>query len=119
MAFAILAVLALGWLLPFVWAVVTSLKTETDAGSTPVSWFPESGFTIAAYLKVLGEGNLLTWTANSLFTTVAITVITVVVSALAAYAFSRIDFSGRRWIFVLVIASIIIPPQVLIIPLFG
>ncbi|TFD26531.1 carbohydrate ABC transporter permease [Cryobacterium lyxosi] len=117
-AFAILAVLALGWLLPFVWAVVTSLKTETDAGSTPVSWFPESGFTIAAYLKVLGEGNLLTWTANSLFTTVAITVITVVVSALAAYAFSRIDFSGRRWIFVLVIASIIIPPQVLIIPLF-
>ncbi|TFD71475.1 carbohydrate ABC transporter permease [Cryobacterium gelidum] len=117
-AFAILAVLALGWLLPFVWAVVTSLKTETDAGSTPVSWFPESGFTIVAYLKVLGEGNLLTWTANSLFTTVAITVITVVVSALAAYAFSRIDFSGRRWIFVLVIASIIIPPQVLIIPLF-
>ena len=117
-AFAILAVLALGWLLPFVWAVVTSLKTETDAGSTPVSWFPESGFTIAAYLKVLGEGNLLTWTVNSLFTTVAITVITVVVSALAAYAFSRIDFSGRRWTFVLVIASIIIPPQVLIIPLF-
>jgi multiple sugar transport system permease protein len=117
-AFAILAVLALGWLLPFVWAVVTSLKTETDAGSTPVSWLPESGFTIAAYLKVLGEGNLLTWTVNSLFTTVAITMITVVFSALAAYAFSRIDFSGRRWIFALVIASIIIPPQVLIIPLF-
>ena len=117
-AFTILTVLALGWLLPFVWAVVTSLKTETDAGSTPVSWFPESGFTLAAYLNVLGEGNLLTWTVNSLFTTVAITVITVVVSALAAYAFSRIDFSGRRWTFVLVIASIIIPPQVLIIPLF-
>ena len=117
-AFVILAVLALGWLLPFIWTVVTSLKTETDAGSTPVSWFPESGFTIAAYVKVLSQGNLLTWTANSLFTTVAITVITVVFSALAAYAFSRIDFSGRRWIFVSVIASIIIPPQVLIIPLF-
>ena len=117
-AFVILAVLALGWLLPFIWTVVTSLKTETDAGSTPVSWFPESGFTIAAYVKVLSQGNLLTWTANSLFTTVAITVITVVFSALAAYAFSRIDFSGRRWIFVSVIASIIIPPQVLNIPLF-
>ena len=117
-AFVILAVLALGWLLPFIWTVVTSLKTETDAGSTPVSWFPESGFTIAAYVKVLSQGNLLTWTANSLFTTVAITVITVVFSALAAYAFSRIDFSGRRWIVVSVIASIIIPPQVLIIPLF-
>jgi multiple sugar transport system permease protein len=117
-AFAILAVLALGWLLPFIWAVVTSFKTETDAGSTPVSWFPESGFTIAAYLKILSEGNLLTWTTNSLITTVAITAITVVFSALAAYAFSRIDFSGRRWIFVVVIASIIIPPQVLIIPLF-
>jgi multiple sugar transport system permease protein len=58
------------------------------------------------------------WAWNSLLTSVAITVITVAISALAAYAFSRLDFTGRRWLFVAIIAAIVVPPQVLIIPLF-
>lgn len=117
-AVLVLGLLAIAWLVPFVWAIITSLKTETDAGSTPVTLIPASGFTFDAYTKVLGEGNVLTWTFNSLFTSVLITVITVVTSALAAYAFSRLDFSGRRWLYAVVIGAIIIPPQVLIIPLF-
>ena len=117
-AMIILIVAAIGWLLPFAWAIVTSLKSETDAGTTPVSWFAPNGYTFAAYAKLFSEGNLLTWTANSLFTTAIITIVTVVTSALAGYAFSRIDFGGRRGVFALVIASIVIPPQVLIIPLF-
>lgn len=117
-AFAILGVLAIGWLLPFAWAFVTSLKTETDAGSTPVSWLPKDGFSFDAYARVLGDGNMLTWTFNSLLTSVTITALTVGLSALAAYAFSRLDFSGRKWLFAIIIGSIIIPPQVLIIPLF-
>ena len=46
------------------------------------------------------------------------TLITLTISALAAYAFSRLDFTGRKWLFVVIIASIVVPPQVLIIPLF-
>jgi multiple sugar transport system permease protein len=117
-AFGILAVLAIGWLLPFAWAFVTSLKTETDAGSTPVSWLAKDGFSFDAYARVLSDGNMLTWTFNSLLTSVIITALTVGLSALAAYAFSRLDFSGRKWLFAVIIGSIIIPPQVLIIPLF-
>jgi len=117
-ALVALVVLALLWLLPFLWALVTSFKSETDAAATPVSFFPKSGFTTQAYESVLSQGNIPLWTWNSLVTATAITIITLVVSALAAYGFSRLDFTGRRWLFWGMIASIIIPPQVLIVPLF-
>jgi len=118
LAFAVLVILAVTWLLPFAWAVVTSLKSETDAAAFPVTWIPAGGFTFDAYAKVLAEGNIPVWAFNSLFSSAVITIITVATSALAAYAFSRLDFAGRRWMYFAVIASIVIPPQVLIIPLF-
>ena len=117
-ALVALVVLAVLWLLPFLWALVTSFKTETDAAATPVSFFPKAGFSTQAYESVLSQGNIPLWTLNSLVTATAITIITLVVSALAAYGFSRLDFTGRRWLFWGMIASIIIPPQVLIVPLF-
>ncbi len=117
-AFAILALLAIGWLLPFLWAVATAFKTEADAASGDPRWIGESGPTTEAFASILSQGNVYIWAWNSLWTSVAITVITVAISAMAAYAFSRLDFRGRRWLFVLVIASIVVPPQVLIIPLF-
>ncbi|MBG6239243.1 multiple sugar transport system permease protein [Mycetocola sp. CAN_C7] len=117
-AIAVLILLAVAWLLPFAWAIVTSLKSEADAGATPVSWLAPNGFTFEAYANVLAEGNIPVWAINSLLSSVVITILTLGTCALAAYAFSRIDFAGRRWLYVVVIASIIIPPQVLIIPLF-
>jgi multiple sugar transport system permease protein len=117
-AIVALVVLAVFWLLPFLWAVVTSFKSETAAAATPVSWFPDDGFTTNAYGTVLREGNIPLWTWNSLLTATVITIVTLAVTAPAAYAFSRLDFTGRRWLFWGIIASIIIPPQVLIVPLF-
>lgn len=117
-AVVILAVLAILWLTPFAWALATSLKSEADAGATPVTWFPEGGFTFDAYAKVIADGNIPQWAFNSLLTSVAITAITVAISALAGYAFSRIDFRGKKPLFFMIIASIIIPPQILIVPLF-
>lgn len=117
-ALAVLVVMAVTWLLPFAWAVVTSLKSEASAGASPVTWFPADGFSLDAFSKVLAQGNIPRWAMNSLFTAGAITFITVVISALAGYAFSRLDFQGRRGLFAVVIASIIVPPQVLIVPLF-
>ncbi|MBT2496263.1 carbohydrate ABC transporter permease [Microbacterium oxydans] len=117
-AFVVLLLLAIGWLLPFLWAVATAFKTETDAASGDPGWIGASGPTIEAFTAILSQGNVYTWALNSLLTSVAITVITLAISALAAYAFSRLDFTGRKWLFVVIIASIVVPPQVLIIPLF-
>ncbi|MGS0562727.1 carbohydrate ABC transporter permease [Microbacterium aurugineum] len=117
-AFVVLLLLAVGWLLPFLWAVATAFKTETDAASGDPGWIGASGPTIEAFTAILSQGNVYVWALNSLLTSVAITVITLAISALAAYAFSRLDFTGRKWLFVAIIASIVVPPQVLIIPLF-
>jgi len=117
-ALVVLIVLAVGWLLPFLWAVATAFKTETDAASGDPSWIGASGPTIEAFTAILSQGNVYTWAFNSLWTSIAVTLITLTISALAAYAFSRLDFTGRRWLFVAIIASIVVPPQVLIIPLF-
>ncbi|MBN9157167.1 MULTISPECIES: carbohydrate ABC transporter permease [unclassified Microbacterium] len=118
LAFAVLLILAIGWLLPFLWAVATAFKTETDAASGDAGWIGASGPTVQAFSAILSQGNVYLWAWNSLWTATAVTVITVTISALAAYAFSRLDFRGRKWLFVVIIAAIVVPPQVLIIPLF-
>ncbi|MFE5838687.1 carbohydrate ABC transporter permease [Arthrobacter sp. NPDC056493] len=115
---AVAAILAVLWLIPFAWATATAFKSETDAAAPKVSWIPPSGFTADAFIKVFQDGNIPLWTWNSLYTSAAITVITLAISALVAYALSRIDFRGKKVLMTVIIASIIIPPPVLIIPLF-
>lgn len=114
----IVAVLAVTWLVPFAWATITALKSETEAAATPITLVPKSGFTFDAFAKVLQQGNIPQWTVNSLFTAAAITIITLAISTLAAYALSRIDFKGRKVMMTIIVASLIVPPPVLIIPLF-
>lgn len=115
---AVAAFLAVLWLVPFAWATVTAFKSEADAAAKTVSWIPPSGFTADAFVKVFQDGNIPLWTWNSFYTSAAITVITLVISALVAYALSRIDFRGKKVLMTVIIASIIIPPPVLMIPLF-
>jgi len=114
----VLVVLAALWLVPFLWSLATSLKTEADAAATPATFLPRDGWTLQAYRSVLEQGNVPVWAFNSLFTSAVITILVVATSALAAYAFSRIDFRGKKLLYVATIASIIVPPQVLIVPLF-
>ena len=115
---AVAALLAVLWLVPFAWATVTALKSETDAAAPKISWVPPSGFTLDAFVKVFQDGNIPLWTWNSFYTSAAITIITLAISALVAYALSRIEFRGKKVLMTVIIASIIIPPPVLIIPLF-
>lgn len=114
----VVSVLAVIWLIPYAWAAVTAFKSETEAAATPLTWFPQSGFTFDAFAKVLRDGNIPLWTWNSLFTSAVITAITLVISALCAYALSRIDFKGKNILMAVIIGSIVIPPPVLIVPLF-
>jgi multiple sugar transport system permease protein len=117
-AFVVLALMAIGWLLPFLWAVATAFKTETDAASGDPGWIGPSGPTVEAFTSVLSQGNVYVWAWNSLWTSAVITLITVAISAGAAYAFSRLDVTGRKGRFGVILAAIVVPPQVLIIPLF-
>ncbi|MEU3854292.1 carbohydrate ABC transporter permease [Streptomyces sp. NPDC029554] len=112
-----LAVLTAVWLLPFVWAVATSLQSEQDAASPGLS--PVKGaLTTEAYRQILGRGNVTVWAFNSFLIAGLVTLITVVVSTLAAYGFSRGTFRGRRILLAVTLAAILVPPQLLVVPLF-
>ena len=115
---ASLVLLAAAWLVPFLWNILTSFKSEQDAVKVPVQLLPDNGFTLDAYRRVISQGNLAVWFTNSVVVAVAVTALSVVISALAAYGFSRMFFRGRRLLLAITLASIMVPGQLLIVPLF-
>ncbi|WP_344323016.1 carbohydrate ABC transporter permease [Streptomyces macrosporus] len=115
---AVALVLAVLWVLPLAWAVATSLKPENETTRTSLEWIG-SRITFDAYEKVWASGDLGRWMLNSAYVSVVTTVLTVVTCAMAAYGFSRTEFRGRRFLYGLVLAGIMVPPQVLIAPLFA
>ncbi|MEU4406331.1 carbohydrate ABC transporter permease [Streptosporangium sp. NPDC023963] len=115
---AVTGALAVVWLAPLAWAVATSLKPEADTNKIPLQWIG-SEITLDAYRLVLGTGGIVKWAINSTVTAVIVTFMTVLFSAMAAYGFARTRFRGRRVLLAVILAGIIVPPQVLIAPLFA
>ncbi|MFD2027240.1 carbohydrate ABC transporter permease [Promicromonospora aerolata] len=116
-ALAALVVLAGIWLVPLAWGAVTSFKYEAEA-ALPASWWPTMGWTLDAYRSVLNNSDLLLWMWNSLVVAALVTALTVLISAMAAFAFSQTLFKGRALMQWLTLASIMMPGQILIVPLF-
>lgn len=117
-AMSALVVFAVLWLAPMVWALITSFKTEGDAVALPPALVPETGFTLEQYRNLFEAGNVQMWLFNSLVIAVLVTLLTIVVAAPAAFAMSRMDFRGRAALMAFTIAAIVVPPQLLIVPLF-
>ncbi|MBE2998946.1 carbohydrate ABC transporter permease [Nocardiopsis sp. HNM0947] len=117
-ACAALVLLTVLWLAPMVWGLLTSLRTEQDAVSLPVALLPENGFTLEQYRSLFAAGNIQLWMVNSLLVAVLVTLFTLVVSAPAAFAMSRLPFRGRALLAALTVGAIMVPPQLLIVPLF-
>ena len=113
--YAMLVGLAVLMLIPFAWQVSTSFKpiAEVEGGS----FWPENPQAKKNYLKVF-EINFDRYFFNSVFTALWVTFLQVLTSALAAYAFSRIDWPGRDRMFILYLATLMIPGIVLMIPNF-
>ena len=118
LAFAVLLLGAIVWLIPIAWVVDTALKTEADTTTVPVTWIPPSGFTLESFWEILSGGNMLRWYFNSFLTSSIITLMVVLLASLAAFGFSRVAFRGSNFLFFIIVAGIVIPPQVLIVPLF-
>ncbi|AXG81268.1 carbohydrate ABC transporter permease [Streptomyces paludis] len=111
-------VLAAVWVAPLAWAVATSLKPEAEATRTPLRWIG-STVTLRAYRQVWEAGDIGRWMFNTAYISVMTTLLTVVCCAMAAYGFARTDFRGRKALYGVVLAGIMVPPQVLIAPLFA
>jgi multiple sugar transport system permease protein len=109
----LMAVLSMAMILPFVWMVLTSLKplAEVDAES----WLPTS-FKWSNYREVFDVINFGRFYWNSLFVAAWVTFLQVLTSALAAYSFSRLQWPGRDKVFLLYLATMMLPGIVMIVP---
>ena len=119
--FVVLCLLALVWAAPLLWMVMTSLKPEAQIITVPPRWFPEklSDFTLVNYRDVIRNPrgiDLIQAFRNSVFIASAGAALTVVVDVLAGYVFARMYFPGRNLLFAVVIASLIVPSEIVLIP---
>ncbi len=109
-----LAVIAL---IPFLWMVSTSLKSRGALMSIPIEWIPKEP-TADAYIKVFSKFPFAKTIGNSLFISVSYTVITLLSSSMAAFAFAKLRFPGNKLLLNCYLATMMIPTQVTMIPLF-
>lgn len=103
---------------PLIWMVMSSFKPNNAIFSTSTQLIPQN-FTLENYVggwQGFGDTSFATFFKNSLFVTVLGTVGTVVSSALVAYGFSRFNFFGKKFLFVVLLVSMMLPAQVLMIP---
>ncbi len=118
LTYAMLLVIAIVYIFPFLLQVVTSFKTDGDAASNPISLIPATWST-ATYERLFGGGlDFPLWTMNSVIVTVFVTIGRVFFCSLAGYALARLHFRGRGVMFALLIAIMAVPGVVLLIPKF-
>ena len=113
----VVAILALITLFPIIWVVLSSFKPQSDLFSIPMTFFPKT-WTLENYIEALGRGNFLTYFKNSLFVSVISTIIAVVINTMAGYALAKFEFPGRKITFTIMLATLMIPLQVIMIPIF-
>lgn len=103
---------------PLVWMVSASLKFEKDVFNFPIEWIPKNFHAAENYRTVWAENQFALYYWNTIKVAVLTTLSQVTISALGAYAFSKINFRGRDKIFFFYLTTLMIPMQVTIIPTF-
>ncbi|MBD9444945.1 MULTISPECIES: carbohydrate ABC transporter permease [unclassified Rhizobium] len=122
------AALLLWSLGPIYWTVASSVTPTEDFSTRPIRFFPQH-FTLDHYSRLLGINiariggvevfkQFRAALINSVVTSVAATLLCVAVSALGAYAFTRLQFPGRKVLFVAVVATLAVPAYAVLIPLY-
>jgi multiple sugar transport system permease protein len=114
---AALLVFALVAVAPFLYVLSSSLKHSKTLFDYPPQWIPASPY-LGSYRKLLFDYPFARWVANTMLVASSVTAIKLVIDSMAAYALARLEFTGRRLVLGLMGAAIMIPPALLIIPLF-
>lgn len=108
--------IAVLWAMPFVWMLSTSLKYAGDVMTVDVEWLPRR-ITFGNYEKIFTDFPLWRWFLNSVIVAVISTGLNIVFGAMAGYALARLRFPGRDALFMLFIASLMVPTEVTVVPL--
>lgn len=115
--YAVLIVIAVIYIFPFLIEVMTAFKTNADAAQHPISLIPAQ-WTTAALSKLFVNSDFPLWFMNSAIVTVFVTIGRVLFDSMAGYALARLHFRGRNIVFAGLIAVMSVPNVVLLIPKF-
>jgi len=115
--YSLLICFSIVYMIPFIWLLSSSLKTNADIFLMPPKWIPNP-FVWKNYLEVFIQVPFLRFLFNTSFVTILVLVANVFVSAMVAYAFSRLRAPGKNLLFILVMSTMMLPGQVTMIPLF-
>ena len=113
----LLAVLFVVFIFPFYWTLITSVKGMWEAIEFPPTFWPRE-FVWSNYVEVWQRSNFSHYTKNSIILSVGATVIQIISSVMAAYAFARMEFRLKKPLFIVSLADIMIPAQVIFLPIF-
>jgi raffinose/stachyose/melibiose transport system permease protein len=113
-----LVVVAILWLVPFIFILFTSLKSTNEMYSFP-AYTPPAQLRLENYAQAWERGDIGTYAVNSLIITLVKVPVGIFVSALAAFAFTRLRFPYQKALFMFVIMGTMIPVQVALGPLFS
>ena len=111
------AVVVINGFFPALWILLTSFKTETELVSKPITYLPHHP-TLANYVQAFTDQPLLRYLANSALVAIGSTVVSLFVSALAAYAIARLNLKHRQLILTCIVASSMFPLVTLLVPIF-
>ncbi|MFO1310228.1 MAG: carbohydrate ABC transporter permease [Burkholderiales bacterium] len=111
------AIVVVNGFFPAVWILLTSLKSEAELVSKPITWWPRNP-TLANYVQAFTDQPLLRFLGNSLAVAVLSTVLSLLVASLAAYAIARLNLRRRQLILTCIVASSMFPLVTLLVPIF-
>lgn len=117
LSLAVLLFLVFIILYPFIWMLVTSFKAEADIVAYPPKLFSGT-FSLDSYREIWERIPFLTYYKNTIIFAVSVSVISLALDTMAGYAFARMDFPGKNVLFLLVMGTMMIPFQVIMLPLF-
>ena len=115
--YALLIALALSMIFPYLWMLANSFKSRTDFFTNPYSVIPMPP-TLSTYYDALTIGRMGIYLGNSLLYAAAVLIVQLLIDSLAAYSFARVDFPGRETLFLAVLATLMLPGSVTLIPTF-
>lgn len=107
------------FLLPFLWMLSSSFKIEADVFKYPIEWIPKRWNAVNNYMEVwFGRHPFYIYYWNSIKVSIGTMLLSVLVSSMAAYGFSKIRFRAGRWLFLIVLATFMVPQQAILVPQF-
>ena len=117
--YILLIFVSLLFVLPMLWMLSTSLKPKREWFSQTIEWIPKT-FTLENYQKIFANSQtpIGSWFLNSLIIASAVTVLVLLVDSLAAYAYARMEFPGRKPLFGLLLATLFLPGIMFLVPNF-